>query len=223
MQGWLLFGSWKLWTEFVKRLIFKTSVNPVQMSLLFTLKSTSYRFKIFVTLQLTSMSTVLSGSCSLQFFSCLYTCVDVDITCRHWSNYCSWYDKTWTESDEANRGLRIWPVPSNRHLHLVLKTLSKMSQKSCIMYVYMSLSLQTIWTVMSLCNSFISADAFPTEDVSHFCFIIVTYVSGYFTLCVGKCDRQDAFWRLAQEGFGGGGGWERKNPDSVVSRLQAIW
>jgi len=46
---------------------------------------------------------------------------------------------------------------------------------------------------MSLYNSFISADAFPTEDVSHFCFITVTYVSGYFTLCVGKCDRQDAF------------------------------
>jgi len=42
-------------------------------------------------------------------------------------------------------------------------------------------------------KSFISADAFPTEDVSHFYFIIVTYVSGYFTLCVGRCDRQDAF------------------------------
>jgi len=175
------------------------------MLLLFTLNSISYKFKIFVTLQLTSMFTVLSGSCSVQFFRCFYTCVDVDITCRHWSNYCSWYDKTWTESDEANRGLRIWPVPSNRHLHLVLKTLSKMSQKSCIMYVYMSLSLQIIQTLMSLYNSFISAYAFPIEDASHFYFSIVTYVSGYFTLCVGRCDRQVAFWRLAQEGFGGGG------------------
>lgn len=73
----------------MKHLVFKTSVNPVQMLLLFTLNSISYKFKIFVTLQLTSMFTVLSGSCSVQFFRCFYTCVDVDITCRHWSNYCS--------------------------------------------------------------------------------------------------------------------------------------
>jgi len=60
------------------------------------------------------------------------------------------------------------------------------------------------------------------QNMRHIYTLFVTYVSGYFTLCVGICDRQDAFWRLAQEAFGGGG-WERKNPVSVVSRLQATW
>jgi len=49
---------------------------------------------------------------------------------------------------------------------------------------------------LSLYNSFISADAFPTEDASHFYFIIVTYVSGYFTLLL-----LDVTDRMLSEGW----------------------